>query len=678
MSTRRFFLTLCCVLNVMTSLAQNVKRPETYNYLRGHESMQEQKYEEALDYFNKDVKENPKNGYSYVWIATLRNRTEEYGRALTAADLAIKYLPKKDEDYIAYAYSTRAAVYLQLEDTVKALEDYTAAIRIKPKETTPYEERAQVYFELGNYDLSDADYRKMTELKPGETMGYMGIGRNANAQEQWENAIKQFDHVIKLDGEYSSGYSFRAESYIGLKKFHEATDDIIKALSIDGDDKAYFLMQDILDDAFDAMKVKLKVQCTKNPNEATWPYYLGVIHERQKRYIDAINYYKQANSKDANSAFDVRIANCYNEIGDFENALSYIDQALLADSTDAANIWRKADYLYNMGKADESILEMGKLIEINPEASVGYRRKGWYEEYSGKVEDAIEDYTMAITLSPDDAYGFFCRGHAKYNQGKKEEARSDFEKAIELDTDTTALACAPFAYFYLGNTQKAIEYQNITIRNSEDGNNYNSACLYSLMNKTDEALEYLRKAMENGYRDFIHMELDPDLTNIRSLDAYKALVNEYKEKFRKEISGNEPISVISTQVKENTEIPFTKENGVCKVKCNINDLPLHFVFDTGASDVTISMVEATFMMKNGYLSGKDVVGSQKYMDANGDVSVGTLINLRQVNFGGLELKNVRASVVRNQKAPLLLGQSVLSRLGRVEIDNAKSVLRITK
>lgn len=678
MITRSLLLALFCMFSTMMSHAQNVKRPETYNYLRGHEAMQEQKLEEALEYFNKDVKENPKNGYSYVWIATLRTRTEEYGRALTAADLAIKYLPKKDEDYVAFAYSTRAAVYLHLEDTVKALADYTAAVRIKPKETSPYEERAQVYYELGKYELADADYRKMVELKPGETMGYMGIGRNANAQERWEDAIKQFDYVIKMESEYSSGYSFRAESYIGLKKYHEATDDIIKALSIDGDNKAFFLMQDILDDAFDAMKAKLKVQCTKNPNEATWPYYLGVIHEKTKRYNDAITYYKQANSKDADPAFDVRIANCYNEMGDFANALNNIEHALLTDSTDVSNIWNKADYLYSMGKADDAILEMGKLIEINPEASVGYRRRGWYEEYSGKVEDAIEDYTMAITLSPEDAYAFFCRGHAKYNQGKKDEARSDFEKAIALDTDTTAMSCAPFAYYYIGDKQKAIEYQNIASRNSTDGDNYNAACLYSLMNETDQALEYLRKALENGYRDFAHMELDPDLANIRSLDAYKALVDEYKERFKKEISGNEPVTISSHKKEEITEIPFIKENGVCKVKCNINNLPLHFVFDTGASDVTISMVEATFMMKNGYLSSKDVVGNQRYMDANGDVSVGTVINLREVDFGGLDLKNVRASVVRNQKAPLLLGQSVLSRLGRVEIDNAKSVLRITK
>lgn len=83
------------------------------------------------------------------------------------------------------------------------------------------------------------------------------------------------------------------------------------------------------------------------------------------------------------------------------------------------------------------------------------------------------------------------------------------------------------------------------------------------------------------------------------------------------------------------------------------------------------------MMKNGYLSSKDVVGNQRYVDANGEVSVGTVINLKDVNFGGLNLTNVRASVVRNQKAPLLLGQSVLSRLGKIEIDNSKNILKIT-
>ena len=56
---------------------------------------------------------------------------------------------------------------------------------------------------------------------------------------------------------------------------------------------------------------------------------------------------------------------------------------------------------------------------------------------------------------------------------------------------------------------------------------------------------------------------------------------------------------------------------------------------------------------------------------------GTIINLKDVKLGSLHLNNIKASVVRNQAAPLLLGQSVLSKLGKIEIDNTKKVLRIT-
>lgn len=84
------------------------------------------------------------------------------------------------------------------------------------------------------------------------------------------------------------------------------------------------------------------------------------------------------------------------------------------------------------------------------------------------------------------------------------------------------------------------------------------------------------------------------------------------------------------------------------------------------------------MMKNDYLSSKDVSGKQYYQDAIGNVSEGTVIVLRKVDFGGVTLQNVKASVVKNQKAPLLLGQSVLSRLGRIEIDNENKVIKIRK
>lgn len=49
------------------------------------------------------------------------------------------------------------------------------------------------------------------------------------------------------------------------------------------------------------------------------------------------------------------------------------------------------------------------------------------------------------------------------------------------------------------------------------------------------------------------------------------------------------------------------------------------------------------------------------MTVNGNIFEGTIINLKDVMLGNLLLRDVRASVVCNQYAPLLLGQSVLSK-----------------
>ena len=671
-------ITIILSLGISQVIAQNIKRPETYNYLRGHEAIQEQKYEDALDYFNKDIQENPKNGYSFVWIASLRTRTEEYGRALTAADLAIKYLPKKDVDYTSFAHTTRGDVYLHLGDTIKALSDYTEAIRLKPNETQPYEDRAQVYYEQGDYARSNADYRKMIELKPGDVMGYMGIGRNANAQEQWEEAIKQFDYVVKLDNNYSSAYSFRAESYIGLKKYSETIDDIITALTIDGNQKAYYLLQSIVDDAFPVLKTKLEIQCTKSPNDPAWPYYIGVAYEQKGVTKKAIEYYKKAAEINANSVLFRRIAVCYENIGEYDLALTYLEKTLQMDPKDVRAEATKADVYYESGRVDDAIRVMDDIVNSYPEWDYAYHRRAWFKENGGDTDGAIDDYTKAVILDPEDAYSYFCRGKMYEKKGEYNLAKEDFLKAIELDIEPSDHSVAQFAYFHLGEKEKAIDFMNKIIDVSNDSY-YDAACLYSLMNEKETALNYLRMAFSHGYRRFAHIAIDRDLDNIRNLPEFKSMVNEYKEKHQRELKEFEDDSaeIKQSENTEATEVPFTKEGGVCKVKCTINDLPLHFVFDTGASDVTLSMVEATFMMKNDYLSDKDVIGSQHYMDANGEVSVGTIINLRKVNFGGLELKNVRASVVRNQKAPLLLGQSVLGRLGKIEIDNGRNVLKIT-
>ena len=672
---RQFILSIL-VLCSSVMLADNIKRPDSYNYSRGVEAINNNNAEEALDYLNKEINEHPDNGYAFAWIALVRNYNEEFGRALTAANVAVKKIPSKDKEYKAFAYGTRAQVYLNLEDTIQALKDYSQAINIVPDDDRFYNQRAQVYYEQGKYDLADKDYLKMISLKEGDVMGYMGIGRNANAQKRYEDAIKQFDYVVKLEPNYSSAYSFRAESYIGLKKYNEAIDDVISALGIDRDRKAFYELQELADSAFEQTVAKLKVQKIKEPNEQSWDYDLGIVYERAAKYNKAIAYYKESLEKESNIITASRISSCYDDLGDYDKALEYCNQAIALDSVKTNYLYEKANILDNAGRTQEAIKTMSDYIANTPDEPAGYYQRGWFKDHSGDIEGALEDYTMAITLQPNVAYAYLNRGVLYRLKGENAKAESDFKQVVRLDSIPEEAECSFYAYYYLGQKDKAIEILNTILDKDKKGNCYDAACLYSVMGEKEKALSYLRQSLEDGYRRFAHIKRDRDLNNIRNTEEFKVLMKEYEEKHLQEIAADADGDDSSYELKVE-EIPFTKESGVCKVKCAINGLPLHFIFDTGATDVSISSVEATFMAKNDFLSSSDIIGKQNYQTADGNITEGTVINLKDVKLGSLHLNNIKASVVRNQAAPLLLGQSVLSKLGKIEIDNTKKVLRIT-
>ena len=679
----RALLTIIATVFALCGYAQDAKtiesRPDSYNYLRGVEAVQNGNNEEALEYLNKEISENPKNGYAYSWIAMIREQQDEYGRALSAANLSIKHLPKKDVEYLYFVYEVRARVHAELEDTVSALSDYTAAIKLMPEKDGAYENRAQIYYEQGKYDLGDNDYRKLISLDQGGVMGYMGLGRNRNAQKLWDEAIEQFDYVAKLHSDYSSVYAFRAESYIGKRNWDKATDDIVTALKIDSNDMAFYLMQDLEDAPFTMLKVKFQIQAAKETNEGKWPYYLGIIHERKEQYKQAVKYYEAANKRDASAYNLERIAVCYERDGQYENCLFTLDQALNMEPQRMSLQTLKANILYEAGRTKDAIEQWDSILVTHPDYAWGYYRRGWFKENIDE-EGAIEDFSLAITLDPADTYSYISRANLYDKQGKNELAKADYEKIIEIEKDPKDYENAHYAFQALGNYEKAIEVMDSIIArdSTEAGTFYDAACLYARMKKPQDAMRYLEKSLQMGYKRFAHMENDHDMDSLRELQEYKDLIKKYKDSAKDELLRTR--SNASTSQEKIVEVPFTKDNGssLCNVKCTINELPLYFIFDTGASDVSLSQVEATFMMKNGYLNKSDVVGNAYFTDAVGNVNVGTIINLRKVDFGGVELTNVKASVVRNQKAPLLLGQSIRGRLGKIEIDNSQKILRITQ
>lgn len=675
MKLKSILLTLFTLVSISSVSFAQPQGKQSYNFTRALEEAKKGNNADAMDYLAKEVRENPNNGYAHMTMAILQADAENYNDAMTSINLAIKKLPKKDKEYTGRAYASRAHLYAIAGDTITALADFDKAIRINPDDEDVQEALGQMLYELKRYDEADNAYRRIIAINPTSVMGYMGLGRDAYAVGNYEAAIRQYDNVIKMYDDYSSGYAFRAESYLKLGKYLEAINDITKSLSIDNDAKAHHYLFEFPDNQITLVVTKLKGMAVKNPHDAEWWYYIGQLYNSKKMYSEAIEAVRKAYDIDAHPVFLEMIADCCRELGDFPHALEAISQAQQMRSEDLDLISSKADILGESGDVDGAIAEWTRYIDKSPDFFGGYYRRGFFKDLSQQTEAAIEDYDMSIMLNPDYAYAYLGKGDMLLRKGQTEGAMEAYRKVIELDTVPNTSSCAMYAYLALGDKEKAVDFMERVIANdsTDCGNYYDGACFYSRLGDMDKALHNLRTAFEKGFRRFHHVMSDDDLELLRTTEDFKALM----EEFRKEPEISVGKESVLTQVRERVEIPFTPDGGCASVKCTINELPLTFIFDTGASIVSLSQVEANFMLKNGYLKKDDFVGSGRFVDANGDITEGTIVNLRDVDFGGMKLNNVRASVVRNQKAPLLLGQSVLGRLGSIEIDNPGKKLIIT-
>lgn len=122
-------------------------------------------------------------------------------------------------------------------------------------------------------------------------------------------------------------------------------------------------------------------------------------------------------------------------------------------------------------------------------------------------------------------------------------------------------------------------------------------------------------------------------------------------------------------------VEMEQQGGIYYLQGKVNGLPLKFIFDTGASNVSLSLAEALFMLKNGYLDPNDIKGVSYAQIANGDIVENTEVLLKSIEIGGITISNVKALISHNLDAPLLLGQSAIQKLGPIQLDKNMLIIQ---
>ena len=669
------------LLTFPSTITAQKNEESDYNLRKAYELLENKEEAEALKYINKQIEEYPKSVNAYGMRARLLFEQQKFGGALADINKAIKFW-KKDCNVKQYTlYWWRAIIYSNMEMIDKSLEDYETTYKLALKENPDdihdvLYQRAEIHFNKQNYDDADANYRLMLKHNEADQVAMVGLTRNMLERKDYKGAIDMANKCEMIDGDYSEIYRFRMQAYDKLGETDKAIEDAIKYL-----DKAENPDTSLTDPIFKKhlsyAQAQVKGMIVRSEDAQKWKTLQTMLYELGDDYVNAIKEYNNLEREyGATSAIYFYRSQCYSEIGDSENAIKDINKCIeMGDGENYYVILRRANIYESAGMYEKAIADYTKLMEIEPTVMYPHYYRGWCYMLWGNDEKAMEDFNAGIDLDQSYPLIYQMRGRLYLKQGNTASAKADFEKVLELDTIASSGSCRHYGLLFMDKKDEAVAWMDKIIATDvkDCGFHYDKACLLALMGKQKEAIASLRTSLELGYRSFAHIEYDSDMDALRNLPEFIALMEEYKAKPKVVIEG------LATEVGTGlvTEVQMKKMySGVYEVPCTINGLELKFIFDTGASDVTISSVEASFMLKNGYLTKDDIRGKEYFSTATGEIHEGTKINLREIKIGDAVLKNVEASVVKNQQAPLLLGQSVLERFGTITIDNINSKLVI--
>lgn len=201
----------------------------------------------------------------------------------------------------------------------------------------------------------------------------------------------------------------------------------------------------------------------------------------QKLYLDALDYYRAALTKTRDSA------SLLNKIG--------ITELMMQRYAEARKSFEHAI------KADRKFADA-----YNNLAVVYYELK--------KYGPAIKHYHQAIAIDSNSASFYSNLGAALFSKKEFQPAVEAYQQAMQLDPDVFERSSRAGVQAQLPSPEDRARYD------------YTVARLYAKMGFSDRSLEYLKKAKEEGYKDFNNVYKDAEFAQLRKDPRFSQLVAE--------------------------------------------------------------------------------------------------------------------------------------------------------
>ena len=651
---------------------------DSYYFQRAEEAYEKKDLDLCLKYCQEGVKENEKDGKCWAVIAEIYSKRAyaRYGQALQAAEKALKTLPKKDTYWRAFVYNIQGNVFYKIEDLPSAKQAYLEAVKLMPDNTSFLYELADVCNDLKHYDEAITYYKRILEISPRTVYVYGTLAyayyRSGNTEE-----AKRYCNLTDAlaDGENNMAHQLRSKMAFDEGNLALACREAVTAMF--GKNEWCEEADTLIKTCPDLLMAAVRNEVMKAPTSESSNAMAAFCSYKLNRFMETLYYlHKKLEQTEEPQNVYPELATLYEFVDGTEDTERYY--ALVLKNDTSALAWEQyAGSLYHKADFAKAEWTYRRALEKAPTNGMHYywiaRCRYQQEDYTAALQAL--DTAQVLVDDNEQLSVLLMRAEIYRSMEQEDKVKPIVEQLLRSRKPDDHRYQYFYAYALAGNTDALVsKIDSVQKNNPEDLIALANA--FALMKDKEHVLDVLKRHYESGFWSTIALRNSKRYAFLRGDADFEALLTQVEsnratqlEKLRVRLGNKAKQQAIA-------ELPFTQQGGVCRVQCAINGLPLFFVFDTGAADVSISSVEANFMLKNGYLTNADFMGKQNYVTATGEIHEGTIINLREVRVGDVVLRDIKASVIKNQSAPLLLGQTCFRRFGTVEVDNNAQVIRL--
>lgn len=204
------------------------------------------------------------------------------------------------------------------------------------------------------------------------------------------------------------------------------------------------------------------------------------------------------------------------QMGDLYMARKMFREAIGAYREGAGNspvLWDKIGIAYHqLGDLNAARRNYERAIQLDPKYADAINNVGTVLYSQKKYRSAISRYNRALRLAPQSATVWSNLGTAWYARGKYDEMTKAYARALELD---------PAVFESHSSVGTTMMDRAVADRARY---HYEMARIYAQAGNKNLALQYLRKSLEEGFKDREKLGKAPEFAGLRDTPEYKELL----------------------------------------------------------------------------------------------------------------------------------------------------------